>query len=489
MSSESLQGVSPEGLPASAPSAQQRTLPRRRSRYFRGRATPVGAMPIPNSNTDSGEGSPNDPLERWRRSPPHTEGASMTDIARALRNTPLQTRRSTRSISTRSVARSRSRPASSTSSMESATSRSSATSVNSVRSAGSATFAFRSGGRVSPAPVQKPSRKGRGSRKQPVVRAFEEEEARPFKCTFCCHSFKNKYDWSRHEKSQHLTLEGWVCTPHGSAVLSSDTGRSHCAFCNVLDPTHEHLEKHDYENCRSQGHVFGRKDHLVQHLRLIHGLETLPIIDDWKVEAPTVTSRCGFCDRQLPTWRARVEHLAEHFRRGATMDDWKGEHGFEASIKARVTNAMPPYLIGSESRAIVPFSANDSGTKDHLSQIQKATEQSQMSWQEDNPGAAPNLDPSAEVNEVQALFRGPPGAEVDRSNITFPEVLALHLGRYARQQVRSGVLPTDEMFQQEARRLIYDSKDPWDQTIADNDSWLSTFRSHYVEGQGQWPPS
>lgn len=171
------------------------------------------------------------------------------------------------------------------------------------------------------------------------------------------------------------------------------------------------------------------------------------------------------------------------------MDDWKGEHGFEASIKARVTNAMPPYLIGSESRAIVPFSANDSGTKDHLSQIQKATEQSQMSWQEDNPGAAPNLDPSAEVNEVQALFRGPPGAEVDRSNITFPEVLALHLGRYARQQVRSGVLPTDEMFQQEARRLIYDSKDPWDQTIADNDSWLSTFRSHYVEGQGQWPPS
>lgn len=44
-----------------------------------------------------------------------------------------------------------------------------------------------------------------------------------------------------------------------------------------------------------------------------------------------------------------------------------------------------------------------------------------------------------------------------------------------------GVIPTDEMFQQESRRLLYDSDDPWNQTIADNSEWISAFKQQYVE--------
>lgn len=33
------------------------------------------------------------------------------------------------------------------------------------------------------------------------------------------------------------------------------------------------------------------------------------------------------------------------------------------------------------------------------------------------------------------------------------------------------------MLQQEARRVLYDSEDSWNQTIADNPEWLSAFRN------------
>lgn len=64
--------------------------------------------------------------------------------------------------------------------------------------------------------------------------------------------------------------------------------------------------------------------------------------------------------------------------------------------------------------------------------------------------------------------------------MTFPEVLVLHLGRYAEEQMRLGIIPTDRMFQDEARRIMFDSVDPWDQTIADDDCWLLLFRDRHL---------
>jgi uncharacterized Zn-finger protein len=41
------------------------------------------------------------------------------------------------------------------------------------------------------------------------------EEVKIFQCTFCTESFKVKYDWLRHEKSLHLSMEKWTCAPLG----------------------------------------------------------------------------------------------------------------------------------------------------------------------------------------------------------------------------------------------------------------------------------
>ncbi|KAM6511807.1 hypothetical protein FALCPG4_016800 [Fusarium falciforme] len=203
----------------------------------------------------------------------------------------------------------------------------------------------------------------------------------------------------------------------------------------------------------------------------------MPIIDSWKVEGPPVSSRCGFCSIQLHTWQERVDHLTKHFRAGATMDSWKGEHCFEPSIAAQVTNAIPPYLIAAESRALVPFSSTDPGTKDHLSQIKHATQQSLGQWDDGGAVAMSGSEPSPQSSTQQGSLDG---VHESAPPMMYPDVLALHLGRYAQEKMKLGIIPTDRMFQEEARRIMFDSVDPWDQTIADNDDWLSCFRSRHL---------
>ncbi|EHK24539.1 uncharacterized protein TRIVIDRAFT_30436 [Trichoderma virens Gv29-8] len=444
---------------------QQPGLPRRRSRYFRSQQyQPTLPAPIDIASSTL-VGDALDPMQRWRESPPETEPASLSAIADALKHTPLRSRSSAGSFDSQRVGT----RAASTISFGSGTSCSSAS------NASTSSAAFRSSNNISRGRVAKRTRANATKMKE------KDKDKRIFPCTFCCDSFKSKYDWSRHEKSLHLNLERWRCTPFGGAVISPETGRAHCAYCSILDPNAKHLESHNHGTCESQGQTpaFSRKDHLVQHLRLAHHVETLPIIDSWKDEGPPVSSRCGFCNIRMKTWQERVDHLAKHFRKGATMDSWKGEHCFESSVPVKVTHAMPPYLIGAESRAIIPFLVNSHGTKDHLSQIQHATEQSLGIW-DGGHTASPisGSEPSAESTTQPAPLES---LSEETSSMTFPEVLALHLGRYAQEQMRLGIIPTDRMFQDEARRIMFDSVDPWDQTIADNDDWLSMFRDRHLK--------
>ncbi|RSM00178.1 hypothetical protein CDV31_011912 [Fusarium ambrosium] len=291
-------------------------------------------------------------------------------------------------------------------------------------------------------------------------------EKRRFPCTFCCDSFKSKFDWSRHERSLHLNIEGWRCAPFGSVEISAMTGGGSCAYCGLADPTPTHLEDHDITLCKKD-QIYARKYHLVQHLRCIHHVQDTPSIDSWKVEGPPVSSRCGFCDLRMETWQERTDHLVSHFRRGKTMDDWKGEHDFEPMITALVTNAIPPYLIASDSKTYAPFSAMapNLAHADHLQQITKSAEQSFEAWSGSDPkSGAPTI----------SLH--------DKS---FPELLAFHLGRFAQHQTRLGVVLTDKMFQDEARRLQFGSVDPLDDTVADNEEWLSLFRSQHLEDHGR----
>jgi hypothetical protein len=98
------------------------------------------------------------------------------------------------------------------------------------------------------------------------------EAQRLFQCTFCTDRFRTKYDWSRHEKSLHLSLEKWICAPLGKVIVDKATGKRKCVYCDALEPSEEHIATHHHSACEEKGlesRTFYRKDHLRQHLRLM----------------------------------------------------------------------------------------------------------------------------------------------------------------------------------------------------------------------------
>ncbi|KAH0337892.1 hypothetical protein KCU81_g7891, partial [Aureobasidium melanogenum] len=422
-------------------------LPRRRSRYRLNRmdsSSSTPSIPIPESSSTERY----DPLQRYQNSPPEDDYVSMAAVEQALQSSEfdiLDPNHVSQSADAFPGRGRRSRPGS-IASVESAAS---TPSVRSSNSAASSISARSRSARRRPQRTRKPK--------------TQSDKAHIFKCTFCCDTFYKRYDWSRHERSLHLNLEVWLCCPQGGSVFSEATGRNHCAYCQVLDPTLEHLDSHDHSNCvRSSRRQFNRKDHLVQHLRLFHRLQTMPLIDDWKTQGPNITSRCGFCDRRMTNWDERIEHLSGHFRAGRTMKDWKGDHEFEPEIAARVTNAIPPYLIGDETETLVPFSSTSHVVRDHVAQI--SSRLTAMPSEPSEPTSPLPLTPEMEAPPAQT------------NNLTLNEMVIFHLGRYGRQQLSLGITPTDEMFQNEARRLLYDSDDPWNQSLVDNPEWLAAFR-------------
>jgi hypothetical protein len=186
----------------------------------------------------------------------------------------------------------------------------------------------------------------------------------------------------------------------------------------------------------------------------------MPLIDDWKRAVTDFPSRCGFCGGRMSTWDERANHLTFHFREGRNMTHWKGDHEFPPEIAARITHSVPPYLLDFESRTFVPFSATNRAVTDHLSQMMTRATFSEI---EDSQHVSPE---AAEVDPE-------PIQELD----SYTEVLTRHLSHYAQQSMRLGVIPSDEMFQLEARRLLFDSEDSWNQTMADNPEWLAKFRN------------
>lgn len=139
------------------------------------------------------------------------------------------------------------------------------------------------------------------------------------------------------------------------------------------------------------------------------------------------------------------------------MKQWRGDHGFAPYIAAQVKNWMPPYMIGSESHSLIPFSATDYNVRDHLDQITARVHGEET---------------FTEQTELPALDEIPPRSQLS----SFTEVLTKHLSQYAQRQMKLGIVPTDEMFQRESRRIVYDTEDSWNQSIADNSEWLDAFR-------------
>lgn len=295
------------------------------------------------------------PLQRWANSPPENEPASVSDIARAVGassssalssglNSPYSFRftddGSGRSLCNQSSASSLGTSHSSGGSFASAYSHASRGSFGSFGSMGN---------------------RGRRRRRRRATPKRPEDgttalipQTKTYQCTFCTETFRTKHDWQRHEKSLHLSLERWVCAPKGATVVNPETNLASCVFCGHANPDEAHLEAHNCSACQEKNldeRTFYRKDHLRQHLKLVHNVKFLNwAMDPWKIATPEIRSRCGFCGIVMDTWTIRIDHLAEHFKTGNTMADWKGDWGFDAPVLQMVENSIPPcksYLLKS----------------------------------------------------------------------------------------------------------------------------------------------
>ncbi|TVY73346.1 Homeobox protein, partial [Lachnellula suecica] len=312
------------------------------------------AMDIPRRSTPALESM--NPLERWKHSPPENEPASVSAIAKAVtsstwssgRESPYTTSHghsddgSARSLCNVSSTSSLGTSHSSGGSFASAFSHKSRGSFGSFGNRGR-----RRRRRQAPKPVKLPTMNG------PV---------RTFQCTFCTETFKTKHDWQRHEKSLHLSLERWICCPNGPTQFDAEYEHNRCVFCGLPNPPAGHAESHNFSSCADRAleeRTFYRKDHLRQHLNLVHDAKFQGFsMECWKVMTPEIRSRCGFCGIVMGSWSFRVDHLAEHFKGGKSMADWKGDWGFDPQVLDIVENGMPPYLIHDERNTPEAFEAS-----------------------------------------------------------------------------------------------------------------------------------
>ncbi|KAH7169936.1 hypothetical protein EDB81DRAFT_850878 [Dactylonectria macrodidyma] len=293
------------------------------------------------------------PLERWQNSPPENEPANAAVIARAVSDMPTVSGELTRIRSTDDRL---------LQSVDNASSISSVGTSDSSRSSGGSAYSQTSQASRNSFSYLRKTRK----RRKRATTWIESTGPRslfrashPFQCTFCTETFKTKHNWQRHEKSLHLSLEQWQCSPYGPTAVNADL-EPVCVYCGLDKPNGDHLDAHNYDSCQNrqiEERTFYRKDHLIQHLRLMHGAQFRKWpMEEWKLDqSGEILSQCGFCNLHLSSWAERADHLADHFKEGKTMADWKGDWGFEAPVLDMVENSMPPYLINYERNSPLPF--------------------------------------------------------------------------------------------------------------------------------------
>ena len=178
-------------------------------------------------------------------------------------------------------------------------------------------------------------RKGRRRRLVIVQRRRKSTFSQRYECSWCLIGFAKRYDWRRHEESQHAPQIEWICMPEGAQI--TERGQTYCLFCKISNPDRFHLtHNHEISSCLERplkDRKFDRKDHLVQHLsrwhdaivannaflsgtistwqRRIHSSELEPLWD------------CGFCRVRSMTWDQRFVHVAKHMEDGLNMLSWQ----------------------------------------------------------------------------------------------------------------------------------------------------------------------
>ncbi|KAI3145663.1 transcriptional regulator family: Homeodomain [Penicillium roqueforti] len=372
------------------------------------RASPGSSSPVPGAVDIPMKQSVNvslmTPLERWKYSPPENEPATISDITRALANPPFDPSRPRQAPSSHVRARS-SNNESSHASSEHKLCAASASSFDSSISDLSFASAFSHRSSLSFGSMDRKDRRRRRKASVPV--------------NTLAHS---KAKAARLQRPKLLVLSSVPFVPTPSLLTNPDD---------------EHLETHSFVTCQEktvQERTFYRKDHLNQHLRLMHNAKFQPCMEKWQSSITDINSRCGFCGSLFHTWKDRVDHLAGHFKHGASMAQWQGDWGFDPQIQARVENAIPPYMIDYEWRSPDPW----------------GTEHAK------GDGSTLMLPVPTDINCYHRLSRA--------------------LTAYINDQKAQGHVPSDQMIQAEARRVIYGCDDPWNQTCADNIVWLGVLK-------------
>jgi hypothetical protein len=420
-------------------------------------ASPViGAIDIPqNGGLDFEEMTP---LERWKHSPPEHEAASTTAIMRAVADTSFSAGRNSSQSSLHGSRKGSRRTSSNDDSNYSIFQAPSLSSLETSRSSASGLsltsgMSHRSRGSFGSLEHKERRRRRRG----PTLQQQSSQKprgARIFQCTFCADTFPSKYDWQRHEKSLHLALERWVCSPEGG--LAQLEGQTVCIFCRMPNPSKEHVETHNFMACQEKSlteRTFYRKDHLRQHLKLFHAAKFDVLMESWKSMMSEIKSSCGFCPSLFTTWEQRADHLAAHFKNGADMSNWSDGWGFEPHIARLVENSVPPYMNGNERSSMDPF-------------VAKATTSS-----------------SAEETNLTCGTSAP--STLADSNCW--RRLEQALSGYIVQQKAMGHIPSDKELQDQGRRIVFDDDDPWNQTAADNERWLATLKFQHGIGEDPGP--
>lgn len=178
-------------------------------------------------------------------------------------------------------------------------------------------------------------RKGRRRLQTVVTSGRKPIPNQRYQCTWCLVKFAKKYDWRRHEESQHAPQTEWICMPEGAQI--TEAGQTYCLFCKIPDPDHIHLTQgHGISSCLERSlkdRKYDRKDHLVQHLSRWHGIIVANnpflagAISEWqrRIHAPELEPLwdCGFCEARGMVWHERYTHVAGHMERGLNMISWQ----------------------------------------------------------------------------------------------------------------------------------------------------------------------
>ncbi|KAJ5675832.1 hypothetical protein N7462_008729 [Penicillium macrosclerotiorum] len=138
------------------------------------------------------------------------------------------------------------------------------------------------------------------------MKKHQKRHERPYGCTFphCAKSFGSKADWKRHESSQHLHIQSWLC-PFQDSQKDTPCER-----------------------------IFYREDtfsqHLSQHHRLSKSRSKAALPPSRLDLADRPHFWCGFCTRNVPLRNhgsaaldERFNHIdVEHFKKGQRGREW-----------------------------------------------------------------------------------------------------------------------------------------------------------------------